>query len=95
MPHRPMETDVRTPPAASRTFADGPAYELRLTQTQDATGYFMPVPLGEPGFEEVRAYLETHPNDEFMHRYGLQQVLQMPAEAVPYLVDQAAGYQIR
>jgi ribosomal protein S12 methylthiotransferase accessory factor len=63
---------------------DAPAlsYELRLMQTQAATGYFMPVPKNTPGFEETLAYLRDHPNDTFMHRYGLQLVMDMPLDQV-------------
>jgi len=63
---------------------DAPAltYELRLMQTQAATGYFMPVPKHAPGFEETLAYLRDHSNDTFMHRYGLQLVMAMPLDQV-------------
>ncbi|HSO20554.1 MAG TPA: hypothetical protein VLT88_13915, partial [Desulfosarcina sp.] len=66
-------------------------YELRLIQTKDATGYFMPVPGNELELQEVLAYLEAHPNDAFMHRYGLEQVMALPPEAVSVLLDNAAG----
>lgn len=91
MPGTTDNDDRPRPPAASNTPRDAPAYELRLTQTRDATGYFMPVPSDEPGFETVWAYLGAHPYDEFMHRYGLQQVLSMPPETVRRLVEPAAG----
>jgi ribosomal protein S12 methylthiotransferase accessory factor YcaO len=58
------------------------SYELRLMQTQAATGYFMPVPKHAPGFAETLAYLRNHPNDTFMHRYGLQLVMAMPFDQV-------------
>jgi ribosomal protein S12 methylthiotransferase accessory factor YcaO len=58
------------------------SYELRLMQTRAATGYFMPVPKHAPGFEETLAYLRDHPNDTFMHRYGLQLVMGMPLDQV-------------
>jgi hypothetical protein len=63
---------------------DTPAlsYELRLMQTQAATGYFMPVPKHAPGFAETLSYLHDHPNDTFMHRYGLQLVMEMPFDQV-------------
>ncbi len=62
--------------------ADTPelTYELRLMTTRSATGYFMPVPKAAPDFKATLAYLREHPNDEFMHRWGLQQVLQMPPD---------------
>lgn len=65
------------------------AYELRLMKTQAATGYFMPVPVDEPEFAVTLAYLHDHPNDVYMHRYGLQQVLEMPLDQVRALVDTA------
>jgi ribosomal protein S12 methylthiotransferase accessory factor YcaO len=87
---RPGGSDVKQPDARPREARlEAPAYALRLTQTQDATGYFMPVPQGDPGLDDVLAYLEHHPFDEFMHRYGLQQVLQLPSGNVRPLLDQA------
>lgn len=68
------------PEAASLT------YELRLMQTRAATGYFMPVPQGDPPFAAVLAYLRDHPNDAFMHRYGLRQVMEMPPDQVRRLI---------
>ena len=63
-------------------------YELRLMTTRAATGYFTPVPRHEPDFEPTVAYLRDHPNDEFMHRWGLQQVLRMsPAQVESLLAD--------
>jgi ribosomal protein S12 methylthiotransferase accessory factor YcaO len=72
--------------------ADTPAltYELRLMTTHDATGYFMPVPAGEPDFQTTLAYLQDHPNDEFMHRWGLQRVLQMPPEQIRAMLSSDA-----
>ena len=67
------------------------AYELRLIKTQAATGYFMPVPQEEPEFAVTLAYLHDHPNDVFMHRYGLQQVLEMPLDQVGLLIDTAGA----
>ena len=71
-----------------RPSAETPAltYELRLMTTRSATGYFMPVPKAEPDFKATLAYLREHPNDEFMHRWGLQQVLQMPPAQVKALL---------
>jgi ribosomal protein S12 methylthiotransferase accessory factor len=57
-------------------------YELRLMKTQAATGYFTPVPQDAPDFQETLAYLHDHPNDAFMHRYGLQLVMGMPLDKV-------------
>jgi len=65
------------------------AYELRLMKTQAATGYFMPVPQTEPEFAVTLAYLHDHPNDVYMHRYGLQQVLAMPLDKVQALAVSA------
>jgi len=73
-----------THPLAPDSPEDAPvqSYELRLMQTQAATGFFMPVPKNAPGFEETLAYLNDHPNDTFMHRYGLQLVMAMPFDQV-------------
>jgi ribosomal protein S12 methylthiotransferase accessory factor len=66
-------------------------YELRLITTQAATGYFAPVPRDEPIFDDTLSYLREHPFDEFMHRWGLQQVLQMPPQQIGNLLQQSAG----
>ena len=72
----------------SASLSPSPAlvYELQLMTTRSATGYFMPVPTAEPDFATTLAYLQDHPNDEFMHRWGLQQVLQMPPDKIKVLL---------
>lgn len=76
--------------SASSSPSPALVYELRLITTRSATGYFMPVPTGEPDFKATLAYLRDHPHDEFMHRWGLQQVLQMtPAQVEEYLAVDA------
>ena len=70
------------------------SYELRLMQTQAATGYFMPVPKNTPGFEETLAYLRDHPNDTFMHRYGLQLVMAMPLDQVQEMTATAGPHPV-
>jgi len=84
---------MTTSASSSPPRADTPAlvYELRLMTTQSATGYFMPVPHAEPDFQTTLAYLRDHPNDEFMHRWGLQLVLQMPPEHVRDMLKPDAG----
>ena len=67
------------------------AYERRLIKPQAATGYFMPVPQDEPEFAVTLAYLHDHPNDVYMHRYGLQQVLAMVLDQVRELADYSSG----
>lgn len=57
-------------------------YTLRLVETQAATGFFMPVPDDEPDFAAVQTYLRDHPQDEFMHRYALEQLGRMPQDDV-------------
>ena len=95
MPGKATDTDAARPAGVfSTTVVAAPAYELRLAQTHDATGYFMPVPQGEPAFRPVLAYLETHPNDEFMHRCALDQVLGMPTERLRELAAEAHGDRI-
>jgi ribosomal protein S12 methylthiotransferase accessory factor YcaO len=64
-----------------------PTYELRLMTTHAATGYFMPVPKDASDFQATLAYLQNHPNDDFMHRWGLQQVLQMPLAKVEEMLS--------
>jgi len=63
-------------------------YALRLVETQAATGFFMPVPEAEPAFAIVLNHLRDHPFDEFMHRYGLEQLGQM---ALPDVRQQLAS----
>ena len=82
-----MTTLDSPPPTSEETPAL--AYALRLITTQSATGYFTPVPVPEPDFQATLAYLRDHPNDEFMHRWGLQQVLQMPSSQVADLLSTA------
>ncbi len=90
MPRNPNAADaLRSPVAPFPMDIDSPNYELRLAQTLDATGYFMPVPKGEPDFRVARAYLEAHPYDEFMHRYALEQVLGMASDSLRRLVEEA------
>jgi len=90
MPRNPNATAaLRSPVAPSPMDIDTPTYELRLAQTLDATGYFMPVPKGAPDFRVARVYLEAHPYDEFMHRYALEQVLGMASDSLRRLVEEA------
>jgi len=75
-----MSTSAPSPPLS--VGAPTLIYALRLMTTHSATGYFMPVPTSEPPFNAALAYLQDHPNDEFMHRWALQQVQQMPLAQV-------------
>jgi ribosomal protein S12 methylthiotransferase accessory factor YcaO len=56
-------------------FAGEPVeYELRLTATESATGYFGCIPREDPGFDRMLAYARTHPNDEFARRHLLRTI---------------------
>ena len=72
--------------SASSSPSPALVYELRLMTTRSATGFFTPVPTAEPDFKATLAYLQDHPHDEFMHRWGLQQVRQMPPAQVKELL---------
>ena len=76
--------------SASSSSSPGLVYELRLITTRSATGYFMPVPTDEPDFNTTLACLRDHPHDEFMHRWGLQQILQMSPDQVKELLTAEA-----
>jgi len=78
-----MTTAASSPPSAG---APPLIYMLRLMTTHAATGYFMPIPASEPPFDGALAYLQDHPNDEFMHRWALQQVQQMPLAQVKQML---------
>jgi YcaO-like protein with predicted kinase domain len=46
-------------------------YHLEHQGTALGTGAFAPLPVEDLGFEEALAYMEDHPNDQFMHQYLL------------------------
>jgi len=46
-------------------------YQLEHQGTEFGTGSFAPLPVENLGFEEALAYLQGHPNDQFMHQYLL------------------------
>lgn len=46
-------------------------YHLEYQGTALGTGSFAPLPVEDLGFEEALAYMEDHPNDQFMHQYLL------------------------
>lgn len=48
------------------------AYQLELTRTASATGYFSCVPAGPPEVGTALDYLRRHPLDTFMHQYLLR-----------------------
>jgi len=46
-------------------------YQLEHQGTAFGTGSFAPLPVENLDFEEALAYLQEHPNDQFMHQYLL------------------------
>jgi len=49
-------------------------YELEHKGTEAGTGWFAPMPVGQVDFEDGLDYMREHPNDDFLHRYMLNQI---------------------
>jgi len=57
-------------------------YRLTLEKTAAGTGFYAPVPVDPPTFEEGLRYLKQHPNDVFMHNYLLGCIASMDRDTV-------------
>jgi len=62
-------------------------YELRLMQTEAATGYFACVPARKTDLENMLAYICEHPLDEFMHKYLLETLGKSDESALKNLMN--------
>jgi len=56
-------------------------YELTQTNTEGGIGYYACQPQEAIGLDAALAYLETHPNDSYMHLHILTQLSQMQPKA--------------
>ena len=50
-------------------------YELKLTKTASAAGYFIPTPSEPLNFDEALQLLSHRPLDDFLHRYALNLIM--------------------
>jgi ribosomal protein S12 methylthiotransferase accessory factor len=72
-------------------FFDPPIeYTLTLVKTAAAAGYFECVPKDEISFDNALAYLKAHPNDEFMHRFLLDRILEKSPESLALFAKAAS-----
>ncbi len=66
-------------------------YQLKLTATKAATGFFTCLPSPAPGFEQGLELLRSRPLDDFLHRYLLSQVLSKPRDELENLARPASA----
>ncbi len=66
-------------------------YELKLTDTKAATGFFTCLPGPPPGFEQGLELLRSRPLDDFLHRYLLTDVLSRPFGELEELASAACA----
>lgn len=65
-------------------------YILQWTGTTAGTGFFAPLPQGEPDFATALAWLQQCPMDSFLHRYLLQDLVSRPADLLAVARTEAA-----
>ena len=66
-------------------------YELKLVNTEAATGFFSCVPDPDPGLEQGFELLRSRPFDDFLRKHLIRKVLTKPVEQVAALARHAAG----
>lgn len=63
-------------------------YKLKRTGTAVGVGWFSCTPEKELRFQRALEYLRQHPNDQFMHKYLLQQAAKLESEELRSLIQE-------
>ena len=63
-------------------------YKLKRAGTAVGVGWFSCTPEKEPHFQRALEYLGQHPNDQFMHKYLLEQAAKLESKELKSLVQE-------
>lgn len=64
-------------------------YLLKHVGTEYGVGWFSCVPSKDMNVEEIIEYLRSHPNDEFMHKYLLDLLIEYDEHELEQLIETA------
>lgn len=71
------------------TFDDTLDYELKLSSTELATGFFTALPCSQLSLDEAVALLHHRPMDKFLHQYALNLMAKLDTDEVESIITRA------